>query len=149
MSIAEKIKNVMMDNGLNQVKICNDNSKCIVVQGKLNSDYIVTFKSNNSEDNLEYYTVLKSNINKRTDTIWHNTTVESFPLIIHIAKLYASNNLPNAVTSNSNEIKKPHYQRFMPLTLTVGIIIFSVVGVYLGIQIRNLCSKNENIELIR
>jgi hypothetical protein len=149
MSIAEKIKNVMMDNGLDKVKIYNDNSKCIVVQGKLNSDYIVTFKSNNSEDNLEYYTVLKSNINKRTDTIWNNTTVENFPLIIHIAKLYVSNNLPNVVTSNSNEIKKSHYQRFMPLALTVGIIIFSVVGVYLGIQIRNLCSKDENIELIR
>lgn len=148
-NIAETIKNIMIDNGLDKVKIYNDDSKCIVVQGKLNTDYIVTFKSNNNEDNLEYYTVLKNSIDKRTTTIWNNTNVESFPSIIHVAKLYTTNKSFNAVKNTSDKVKKSHYQLIMPIGLTVGIVLCGIFGILLGNQIRNLCSKNENIELIR
>ena len=147
-NIAEKVKNIMMDNGLNKVKIHNNDSKCIVVQGKLNTNYVVTFKSKNNENNLEYYTVLK-NIGKRTTTIWNNISIEDFLSIIHIAKLYTTNKSFDTIKNTSDKVNKSRHQSIMPIALTIGIALCGVFGIYLGNQIQNLCSKNENIEFIR
>ena len=100
--------------------------------------------------------VLKNKKNQRTITIWKQVSIQNFKSLIESAKIYAGINpsetieIPNGVTINSDNTKKYHHSLIVPITLTIGMLICGVTGIFLGNTIRNICfqSEVEQIEIL-
>ncbi|BAY82567.1 hypothetical protein NIES267_20490 [Calothrix parasitica NIES-267] len=153
-TIARNIEKIMLENGLSKVKIHQDNSECIVIQGNLDNTYALTFKNidNKKYNDIkehEHYVVLKNKENQRTITIWKQVNIQNFKSLIESAKIYAGINasgtieIPNGLTINSDKTKKYHRSLIVPITLTIGVIICGTTGIFLGNTIRKICFQSE------
>lgn len=159
-NIAKNIEKIMLESGLDKVKNYsnNNNNKFVVIQGNLDNTFTLTFKNEENDNDIEeseYYVVLKNRKLGRTITIWKQVSTHNFKSLIKSAKIYTgidapeTKKMPHEKTVNSDNTKKPHRSSLIPITLTIGILLCSVTGIYLGNTIRNICFQSgiEQVEM--
>lgn len=137
--LAEKIERIMQANGFTSVKIRQNDTQAITVDGRIGNKGKVTVRIDWNDDKRY---LLLSDVYKGTDILWKKIDVDDLDNIIN-----AATNLVHPKEENRNITESrnasSHKNWRMNLVLAGLVLIAIVSGVYLGRELRTYCQLHQ------